>query len=165
MQRPFIDGNCYQPTRRLQILLFLQSKQNRNYLFCGWKISTTLLQLSVHAHKETDTRRIVDHNRVNSSSCVQETSRRNKQMSCWEPDHYPLNRSSHTSSKPMQEIKMVRLSLYRIETERLSLVTLTNVWALWPFFRTTLLGLASAQNDVAADLCPFNTCPLHPRQA
>lgn len=26
-------------------------------------------------------------------------------------------------------------------------------------------GLAGAKNDAAADLCPFNTCPLHPRQA
>lgn len=127
MQRPSVDGNCYQPTCLLQILPFLRSKQNCNYQFCGWKISTTLLQLSIHAYKETEGRRIVDHNKANSSRCVRETPRGNKQMSCWEPDHYPLNRSSHTSSKPTQEIKMLRLSLCRIKTERLSLVTLTNV--------------------------------------
>lgn len=106
---------------------FLLSKQNCNSLFCVWKISTTLMPLSVHAYKETRGRHIVGHNKANSSRCVQETPRRNKQMSCWEPDHYPLNRSSHTSSKPTQEIKMVQLSLYGIKTERLSLITLTNV--------------------------------------
>lgn len=70
--------------------------------------------------------------------------RRNKQMSCWEPDHYPLNRSSHTASKPTQEIKMVRLSIQSIEAERPSLIMLTNVR---PSFRTPQLGLSNVQND------------------
>lgn len=83
-------------------------------------------------------------------------------MSCWEPDHYPLNRSSRTLSKPTQEIEMVRLSVHSVETERLSLIMLTNVW---PFFKTPLLGLDSAQNDVTADMRSFAMCPLHLRQA
>lgn len=105
------------------------------------------MQLLIQLYKEPGGRRtlrrlIVDCNKADSCRCVQERLRRNKQMPCWEPDDYPLNRSSHTVSKPacMQEIKIVWLSGNRIKTEQLLLMMLVNVWTLWSFLRTQCLS-------------------------